>query len=182
MKCLVCGLINPPETSRCVCGHDFDTQSGESRAPFRIYNSVLLYGVLLIAGLLTVAGTMGGLNAVVFLLLISPHVPLGIAWVAWWRSPLKFQGASVRTIMLFSGLVACSVSIALFWVHMIWLNLNRTDLDSWKTSNHIETACDVLNVFALVAGVIGKGRARLPLVFAAMAAWAIWISGHIGIL
>ena len=132
--------------------------------------------------MLTVAGTMGGLNAIVLLLLISPHVPLGIAWVAWCRSPLKFQDGSVRRIILFSGLVACSLSIALFWLHVILLNLNRTDPDWWKTSNHIEAFCDVLNVFALVACIIGKGRAQLPLILAVIAAWAIWITGHIGIL
>jgi hypothetical protein len=185
LKCSVCGLINPPESSRCDCGYDFNTQSGGGRAPFRIYNNGLLYavyGVLLIAGVLMAAGTMGGLNAIVLLLLISPHVPLGVAWVAWFRSPSKFQGASVRTVILFSGLISCSLSIAMFWIHVIWLNLNRTDPFLWKRSDHFETVCDVLNVLALSAGVIGKGRAQLPLIFAAFAAWAIWITGHIGIL
>jgi hypothetical protein len=182
LKCSVCGLINPPESSRCDCGYDFNTQTGGSQALFRIQSSGLLWGVLFIAGILTMAGTTNYLNAVVFLLLITPHIPLGIAWAIWLRSPFRFPSPRVRTILLFSGLVACSLSIAMFWIHVIWLNLNRTDPFLWKRSAHFETVCDVLNVLALSAGVIGKGRAQLPLILAALAAWAIWVTNHIGIL
>jgi hypothetical protein len=182
MKCSACGLISPPESSRCDCGYDFNRQAGGSRASIRIPTSGLFYGVLFIAAVLIVAETMNALNAVVFLLLIAPHIALGIAWATWLRSPLRFQARSLRTILLFSGLVACSLSIGMFWVHVIWVNLNRTDPSLWKMSDHFEAVCDVLNVFALLAGVFGKGRAQLPLLLAAMAGWAIWITGHIGIL
>src|SRR6266853_1520065 len=122
------------------------TSTGRREESVRHFASIsgLLYGVLFIAGVLIMTGTMNALNAVVFLLLIAPHIALGIAWVTWLRSPLRFQARSVRTILLFSGLIACSLSIAMFWVHVIWLNLNRTDPSLWKMSDHIETVCGVL--------------------------------------
>jgi hypothetical protein len=83
---------------------------------------------------------------------------------------------------MFSGLLACSLSITVFWVNAIWMNVHRADLSLWKLSGTLEEVCDLLNGFAILAGTVGQGRAQLSLLFAAVAAWAMWITGHIGIL
>jgi hypothetical protein len=110
------------------------------------------------------------------------HIALGIAWARWWRSPLRSRAPSLRTILMFSGLLACSLSITVFWVNAIWMNVHRADLSLWKLSGTLEEVCDLLNGFAILAGTVGQGRAQLSLLFAAVAAWAMWITGHIGIL
>jgi len=110
-------------------------------------------------------------NGAILLALIAPHIALGIAWTKWVTSPVKFETPRVRTILLFTGIIACSLSIALSWA-----------LAVSKSSETFERAADVLIVFAMFAGCFGKGSAQLPLILAGMAGLAIWITGHIGVL
>jgi hypothetical protein len=188
MECPVCGLINPPDSSLCDCGYDFGTQLGGSRPRFLVRDrgvfclAFFIVGVIIVAGLFVLGSQYNVLPAVMLLLIIPPHVALGIAWTAWGRSPLVFQAPRVRATLLFLGLVLCSLNVAIFWLHVIWLNLRRTDLFFGNLSNSAEGVCEFLNVFAILAGVFGEGRGRLALLTAAIAGWAIWITGHLGIL
>jgi hypothetical protein len=122
------------------------------------------------------------MDAIFLALLIIPHIALGIAWAIWALSPPKFQAPTLRTMILFSGLLACSLNIAIFWVYVVWMNLHRNDPSLWKVSSKVEGACDGLIILAILAATFGKGQARLPILFAAMAGWAIHIVGHIGVL
>jgi len=188
MECPVCGLINPPDSSRCDCGYDFGKQSGGSRPRFLVRDrgvfclAFFIAGCILVAGLFVLGLFVDVLPAVMLLLIITPHIALGIAWTAWGRSPLKFQAPKVRTTLLFSGLLACSFNVAIFWLHVIWLNLHRRDLSLWNLNGRAERVCDFLNTFAVLASVFGEGRGRLALLAAAIAGWAIWIIGHVGVL
>jgi hypothetical protein len=99
---------------------------------------------------------MNVLGAFVLLLLILPHIALGIAWITWGRAPSKFQTSKVRTALLFSGLLGCLLNIAIFWLHVIWMNVHRTDPSLWILRHKAEEVCNFLNVFAILAGVLGQ--------------------------
>jgi len=124
------------------------------------------------------------MNVILLSLLVAPHLALGIAWAFWARtpSPSRFQPPRWRTILLFSGLLSCSLNIAIFWVYLIWLNSRQPDLSWWKGRDSFEAVCDFLVGFGLIAAVFGKGRGRLFLGVAAVTGYLLWVTGHIGIL
>jgi hypothetical protein len=62
------------------------------------------------------------------------------------------------------------------------MNLHRNDSSLGEVSGRMERAGDVLIVLAMLTGIFGKGRARLPVIFAAPILWALQITGHIGVL
>jgi hypothetical protein len=134
-----------------------------------------------VAGLVLLGSRMNPLTAVMLWLLIPAHIALGFAWTVWASASAKFQTPSVRKTLLFSGLIACSLNITIYWLHVVWLNIH-TDPSSWKLRDEVEEVCNFLIGYAILAGVVGAGRGRLLLVIAAMAGWGIWITGHIGIL
>ncbi len=185
MECSVCGLINPSDSSRCDCGYDFSKQAGGVRPPFRIRHRgvffAAVYGAIFIAGTVIV-GSASVVMGLLLLLFIAAHIALGIAWATWGLAPSKFQAPRLRPIVLFSGLLAGSLNIAIFWVSVILVRFYRSDQSWWRMRNTVESAGDFLAFFALFAAVCGKGRGRLPLYLAALAGFAIWFSGHIGIL
>jgi len=122
------------------------------------------------------------MSAILLLLIIGPHIALGTAWVSWGLSPLRFQPPRWRTILLFSGLLACSLNIAIFWAYVIWLRFHQTDPSWWKGRDNFEGICDFLIGFGLLAAVFGKGRARPPVFIAAVTGFLMWVIGHVGIL
>src|SRR5882672_5505197 len=95
---------------------------------------------------------------------------------------VKISTPRWRTILLFSGLLSCSLNIAIFWVYLIWLNSRQPDLSWWKGRDSFEAVCDFLVGFGLIAAVFGKGRGRLFLGVAAVTGYLLWVTGHIGIL
>jgi hypothetical protein len=122
------------------------------------------------------------MNALLLSLLVGPHLALGTAWAFWAWSPSRFQPPRWRTILLFSGLLACSLNIAIFWVYLIWLRFHQTDLSWWKGRDNFEGVCDFLVGLALTSAVFGKGRARLPVGIAAVTGFLLWVTGHVGVL
>jgi len=122
------------------------------------------------------------MDGIVLALIVIPHIALGVAWVFWGRSPGKFEHPWWQTSLLFAGLLACSLNIIVFWASVNWLRLRQNDLSWWKGRDNFEAVSDFLIVFALVAAICGKGRARLPLLVAAVLGWFIWVTGHLGIL
>jgi hypothetical protein len=52
----------------------------------------------------------------------------------------------------------------------------------WKGRDEFELISNFLIGFALLAAVIGKGRGRVALFFAAVTGHLIWVVGHVGIL
>jgi hypothetical protein len=122
------------------------------------------------------------LNTVLLSLLVAPHLALAIAWAFWLRSRSRFQSPKWRTTLLFAGLLACSLNIAIFWVYLIWLSFHKAGLSWWKGRDHFEAVCDFLIYLALTSAVFGKGRARLPVAIAAVTGFLLWVTGHIGIL
>ncbi len=182
MECPVCSLLNPPESSRCDCGYDFKERTGGFRSPFLVRYRGVFLAAFFIAAFIVMVFTMNTLNAVMLSVVIIPHIALGIAWVTWGRPPLQDHARGARTFVLFLALIACSLNIAIFWGHVAWLNLRRLDPPSWKAGSGAEEVCALLSVFALLAGVCGKGRAQVPLLFAAMTGWAIWFIGGVGVL
>jgi hypothetical protein len=191
MECPACRLINPRGSSRCDCGYDFTKPVGSYPHHFASrYRGALLGGVfILVLGLVIVKGfatdvldAVDVLSALILLLLIAPHVVLGIAWIIWIRSPFKFQAPKLRTVLLFLALLACSLNIAILWGFAIWLRLHPPNVLGWQVRDQVEGVCDALVVFAILAGLFGKGRAQAPILLAAMSGWAIQTVGHIGIL
>ena len=122
------------------------------------------------------------LNVILLSLLVAPHLALAIAWVFWVRSPSRFQHPKWRSILLFSGLLAGSLNIAIFWIYLIWLSSHKTDLSWWRGRDIFEGISDFLVCLAFASAVFGKGRARLPVAIAAVAGFLLWVTGHIGIL
>lgn len=199
MKCPICGLINPPDSSQCDCGYNFIKRTGGRRPSFGIRHRGIFFGALFIAvaigvGSALVTSVVGG---VMMLVLITFHITLLIGWIRWARSPFspseeppavevsgtdargqRFPAPRLRTRLLFLGLLACSLNIVIFWAFTIWMNLHHhTDL-SWRgLYEKVEEACDFLLVLATFAGVFGKGQSRLPVLLTAMAGWAIRFQG-----
>jgi hypothetical protein len=118
----------------------------------------------------------------IYVVLIAPHVALGIAWTRWALSPPSFQVSRLQTIFQFSGLVVCSLNIAIFWMFTIWMHFHQPDLSWWKVRDKVESVCNCLIVLAFLAGVLGKGRTRRVIPIAAVAFWPIWIIHHLGVL
>ena len=116
------------------------------------------------------------MDAMVLVLIVTPHIALGVAWVYWGRSPAKFEQPRWQTILLFVGLLACSLNIVVFWVYVNWLRFRQNDRSWWKGRDNFEVVSDCLIVFALAAAIFGKGRARLLLLVAAVLGWFIWVT------
>jgi hypothetical protein len=178
MECPVCDLVNPPGNSQCDCGYNFNTRTGGRRPPLRVRHRGIFWLAWFIAclALITTTSAIYGLRAVTVMLVVAPHIPLAIAWTIWCRSPFEFSPQKWRPILLSSGLLACSLSIAIFWSVVI---------DSYhfrNQSSRAENVCDLLNAFALVAGIFGGGRARFPLLLAGAAGLAMWLPAHFGVL
>jgi hypothetical protein len=121
------------------------------------------------------------MDGIVLVLIVIPHIALGVAWVYWGRCPGKFEDPWWQTSLLFAGLLGCSLNIVLFWAYVNWLRLHNTDPSGWKGRDNFEVVSDFLIVFALVAAICEKGRARPPLLVAAVFGWFIWVTGHLGI-
>lgn len=175
--CPVCGLVNPPASSRCDCGYDFNTHSGGRRSPLRVrYRAVFwLAGFVGCIALIAMTSAIYGLTGVAVVLVVAPHIPLAIAWITWLRSSFAFPPRRPRAILLFCGLLVCSLSIMVFWSHVL-------DNVAATHGGGTENICDVLNTIAVIAGIFGKGRARLPLLLAAMACWVMWLPVHFFVL
>jgi hypothetical protein len=94
----------------------------------------------------------------------------------------KISTSQVANYFLFSGLLACSLNIAIFWVYVIWLRSHQTDLNWWKGRDNFEAVCDSLVAIALLAAVFGRGRARSPIFIAAVTGFLMWVIGHVGVL
>ena len=122
------------------------------------------------------------IDTIALVLIIAPHIALGGAWVYWGRSPGRFAHPRWQTILLFAGLLACSLNIVVFWTYVNWLRFHQNDLSWWKGRNDFEVVSDFLIVFVLVAAIFGKGRAQLPVLVAGVMGWFIWMIGHVGIL
>ena len=122
------------------------------------------------------------MDAIALVLIVTPHIALGVAWVFWGRSPVKFKHPRSQTILLFVGLLASSLNIVVFWTYVNWLRFQQNNSSWWKGRDNFEVVSDFLIVFAVLAAIFGKGRARLPLLVAAVMGWFIWVMGHIGIL
>lgn len=73
MECPVCGLVNPPHSLLCDCGHDFAAGTGGSRPPLRVRHPWLFWlGVLIVVAIPPVS-----------LILLVLHFVLGIAGAKW---------------------------------------------------------------------------------------------------
>ena len=125
---------------------------------------------------------MLAISILLLFLIIAPHIAIIIAWVYWARTPLKFQAPRWRTNLLFSGLLACTLNVAIFWMYLIWLRFHQTDLTWWKGRDNFERVSDFLIGLAMLGAILGKGRARLPVFLAAVTGWLVWLGGHVGIL
>jgi hypothetical protein len=178
MDCPVCGLINPPDSSRCDCGYDFSKRTGGARPPFRIRHRGAFFGVIFLTALLTawvvIEGTKSTLSAVFLALVITPHIAFGIAWTVWGRAPFspteepgvvgiwplvpreKLQSPRLRTMVLFLGLLAGTLHIAIFWAWVAWMNFHRSYPSLWKIHDQVEEAGDLLIVLVLSAVVFGE--------------------------
>jgi hypothetical protein len=121
-------------------------------------------------------------DGLVFLLVITPHIVLGAAWVSWGLSPVRFQPPRWRTIFLLSGLVACSLNLAILWACVIWLKFRQNDQFWWKGIDKFEAYGVCLIGFATLAAVLGKGRERPLVLIVAVTGFLIWAIGHHGIL
>jgi hypothetical protein len=62
------------------------------------------------------------------------------------------------------------------------MNFHRDYPSLSQVSNRVEETGDLLIAVALIAAVFGEGRARLPLIVAALTGWAMKLTGHFGIL
>jgi hypothetical protein len=116
------------------------------------------------------------------ILFVCPHIALAVAWFIWARTPAKFQPPKWRSILLFAGLVAVSLNIVNVWAYVIWLNSQGNNLEWWKGRDKFESVSNPLIVFALLAAILGKGRARALTGCAAVFGYLVWVIAHIGIL
>ena len=85
-------------------------------------------------------------------------------------------------MLLFSGIVACSLNLCLFWSYVVWLRSHQTDMFWWKGRDEFELVSNLLTGFALFAVVFGTGRGRGAVFFAAVTGYLIWVVGHVGVL
>jgi hypothetical protein len=175
--CPVCGLLNPPSSSWCDCGYDFSTRTGGRRSPLRVrYRSIFWFACFVgCIALIAMTSAIYGLIGVAVVLVVTPHIPLAIAWITWLRSSFAFTPQRARAILLFCGLLVCSLSIIVFWSHVL-------DNVAATHGGGAENICDVLNTIAVITGIFGKGSARLPLLLAAVACWAMWLPVHFFVL
>jgi hypothetical protein len=179
-------LINPPSGLGAIV-LDFNEGTGVRRPPFRIrhrgiFLNALAFGGLCFLGVLIEIFPPAITLLFLLLFLSVPHIALGIAWATWGRWSSKFQAPRLRPIVLFSGLLACSLNLAVFWVFVIWLN-HQTDLPSWwEVRDKVEGVCDLLIGVAILSAVFGRGPARWPVLIAAVAGWTVQIVQHVGIL
>jgi hypothetical protein len=119
---------------------------------------------------------MDGLTLV---LLASPSIFLVLAWVLWGRSQQKFQ-TRLRGALLFSGLIACSISLALFWIFVAWTRLHGVNLLWLKMRDELWLVGNFLAGVAVVGTLIGKGRGRVALLAAAFGGYLlIWAATHL---
>ena len=125
--------------------------------------------------LIAIASATYGLTGVAVVLVVAPHIPLALAWITWCRSSFAFPPQKLRVILLFCGLLSCTLSVVVFWSQVLD-NLSRIQ------GGGAEKICDFLNAFATIAGIFGKGRAQLPLLLAALACWAMWLPAHFFVL
>ena len=124
------------------------------------------------------------MNAILLVLLAAPHIVLGTAWVTWARSPQKFPQPRWRSTLLFSGVLACSLNLCVFWAYVVWLRSHQTDMLWWKGRDEFELVSNFLTGFAVFAVAIGKGREAVAglVFFAAVTGYLIWVVGHVGVL
>lgn len=122
------------------------------------------------------------MNLVLLVLLAAPHVVMGIAWVLWICFPQRLQEPRWINGLLFSGLLACSLNLAVFWVYVMWLSFHQTDMSWWKGRGKFELVCNFLIGSTLLAAIVGIVRGRVALVFAEVTGYLIWVVGHVGIL
>jgi len=87
----------------------------------------------------------------------------------------------LRSALLFSGLIACSIALALFWTFVGWVRMHPADLLSRrKIGDEFELVCDFLVGVALVGALIGKGRGRTALLAAAVDVYLlVWGLTHL---
>jgi hypothetical protein len=71
-------------------------------------------------------------------------------------------------MLLFSGLLACSLNAAIVWLDVISAYAHSTDPLSWFQTGKLAEVCYFLSVFAVLAGAFGEGRGQLPLLIAAI--------------
>lgn len=133
----------------------------------------VLRWTLTIAGILTAAGLIVAVNsppsALELLLILPPHLALGIAWVLWICSATRFE--SLPASLTFSGLLACTLNIGIFWL----------GLPAHHPSGTRELAGFLL-ALGLLTGLFGTGRAQVPVLLAAVTGLLLWIPGGFGIL
>ena len=183
MKCPVCGVENRPDSIACDCGYESRTHSGGSQPPFKINDGAVLGCTFLFAALFAVLG-VGTWNfwPALILLLVFPHFAVTGAWILWSRSSSNFRASRLRTRLLLSALIACSLNLTLFWLNVIWLHLHQTHPSFLDLGHRAEDISNYLNLFATVVGIVGVGPGRLWVVTAAIMGWGLWITGHIGVL
>jgi hypothetical protein len=195
MKCPVCGLQSPLDSSACDCGYDFNKQTGGYWPPFYIrqWPTLALVASVLFLVLCYLAGT-------ILAALIIPHIILAAAWIAWARPisrratlpsseasakvslPQLDRTRSFRKSLVLVGLLAASLNIATFWALVIWQNLRPPRQSWWVVRDRVEHVSEFLIGIGICAASFGKGPGRVAAIVAALAGWVVWVTMHIGIL
>jgi hypothetical protein len=76
---------------------------------------------------------------------LHAQFPLVLAWITWRQSSFELPPQKLRAILLFCGLLSCTLSVVVFWSQVLD-NLSKIQ------GGGAEEICDFLNTFATIAG------------------------------
>jgi hypothetical protein len=120
------------------------------------------------------------MEAIILLLLLLPHVAIGLAWLFWLRSP-RLELPKWRSVPLVLALLSGSLNIVGYWSYVIWLQRHYTT-DAWKGQDYVFNICQYVIALTIVGGAFGKGRVRLTACVAGLLGFFLWVTTAVGVL
>jgi hypothetical protein len=119
--------------------------------------------------------------AIYLFILFTPHIAIGLAWIFWSLSPVRFQPPKWRSIAAFLALLAGSLNIVIYWCYIAWLQRHFTT-ESWKGRDFAFNICQFLIGWTIIGALFGKGRVRVTLFIAGILGFFLWVTIAHGVL
>ena len=120
-------------------------------------------------------------DAIYLSFLFGPHIAIGLAWVFWLLSPVRFQAPKWRSISAFVALLTGSLNIVIYWCYVAWLQRHFTT-DSWKGRDFAFNICQFLIGWTIIGSLFGRGRVRITLCIAGILGFFLWVTTAVGVL
>jgi hypothetical protein len=114
------------------------------------------------------------LTLVFAVILLTPPILVGIAWLVWFRSQHS-AFPEWRAVFLRIGLFASTANVVMFYAWLVYRLMAGSSPRVWMMKDLASVVAGPLGLAALLGVAFGKGTARILLALSALTGFLLWI-------